>query len=114
MRLRELQVSRVILRSVATKNLSGSFSPNPDLLEQSFNLTRRDVVKWPFVFLLQTFSKIFRSHETRLAVGHVAVCPRSELHKSGVRQAYNGGPAIDKKLRIHAIAVAGRDAISKV
>jgi hypothetical protein len=31
-----------------------------------------------------------------------------------VRQAYNGGPAIDKKLRIHAIAVAGRDAIPKV
>jgi len=99
------------------KNLSEKSeapSPNPDLLEQSFNVNRRDVIKRPLVFLFQPLSKIFRSHETRLAVGQIAACTRPELHKSGVRQSHNGGSAIDQKLGIHAIAVASGDAIPKM
>src|SRR5438445_4721942 len=89
-------------------------SADADLLNQARQFRRRNIIKRPLVFLSEPFSKVFRGHEARLAIGKVAPRARPEFHKSCVRQTHNRGAAVHQEFAIHGIAMAGGNAVPKM
>src|SRR5437899_891813 len=82
-------------------------SADADLLDQARQFRRRNIIKRPLIFLFEPFSKVFRGHEARFAIGKVAARARPEFHKSCVREPHNRGAALHQAFRIHGIAAAG-------